>query len=217
MIFYSGSVARNVDPPDGTLVLREALARVPVLPVLRTETAAAAVAAAERLIACGVGVVELTATTPDWAKALHSLVPDHPGVLVGLGTVRDPDTALQAQDEGADFLVSPHLVPDVRAATPLPLSEGGWTPTEVATASRGGIAKLFPAHVGGPAYLRTLRSVLPEAEIVPTGGIEPADVEEWLAAGALAVGLGSALIRQLDEDPVAVTDWLSGLAERVTK
>ena len=99
-------------------------------------------------------------------------------MLVGLGTVRDPETAQRAQDEGADFLVSPHLVPDVRAATTLPLIEGGWTPTEMAAATRGGIAKLFPAHVGGPAYLRTLRAVLPDAEIVPTGGIEPEQVED---------------------------------------
>jgi len=209
-------VARNVDPPDGTLVLQTGLARMPVLPVLRTGTAAAAVDAAESLIACGVSVIELTATTPNWAKALHALVPDHPGVLVGLGTVRDAETAQLAEDEGADFLVSPHLVPDVRAATSLPLIEGGWTPTDLATAARGGIAKLFPAHVGGPAYLRTLRAVLPEARIVPTGGIEPAQVDDWLEAGALAVGLGSALVRQLDEDSAAVADWLTALAERVT-
>jgi len=187
---------------------------MPVLPVLRTDTAGAAISAAERLIESGVSVIELTATTPDWPKAMHALVPDHPGVLVGLGTVRDPETAQWALDEGADFLVSPHLVPDVRAATTLPLIEGGWTPTEMAAATQGGIAKLFPAHVGGPAYLRTLRAVLPDAEIVPTGGIDPEQVEEWLAAGAFAVGLGSSLVSQLEKDPGGIEDWLARLVER---
>ena len=184
-----------------------------MLPVLRTDTVSAAVAAAEQLVSCGVGVVELTATTPDWPDGVRALRRDHPDLLVGLGTVRAPATAGRALDEGVDFLVSPHLVPEVRASTPLPLIEGGWTPTELAAATDVGIAKLFPAHVGGPAYLRTLRAVLPDAEIVPTGGIEPGDVEDWLSAGALAVGLGSSLTRQLTEDPKAVTDWLAGLTD----
>jgi len=192
---------------------------LPVLPVLRVADAASAVTDAERLIGLGVGVVELTATTPGWPEAVGTLRRDHPQVLVGLGTVRDPEAARRAVDAGAQFLVSPHLVPEVRAAlggdgSEVPLVEGGFTPTEVATAASGGLAKLFPAHVGGPAYLHTLLAVLPDAELVPTGGIGPDDVEAWLDAGAVAVGVGSALTERLARDPGAVTDWLETLRER---
>ncbi len=210
-------MSRNADPPDGTLAaLRERWRRLPVLPVLRTSTSAEAIAAAEQLVESGVGVLELTSTTAGWEEATQVLLRDHPEVVVGLGTVRDADTARRAEDAGLAFLVSPHPVPGVREAVGVPLVEGGWSPAELAGASAHGIAKLFPAHVGGTAYLRTVRAVLPDAEIVPTGGIEPADVEEWLDAGALAVGLGSSLTAALSERPEETADWFAGLAARST-
>lgn len=182
--------------------------------MLRTADAASAVAASERLVGVGLQVVELTATTPDWPEAARSLRRDHHDLVLGLGTVRDADTARRAADLGLDFLVSPHLVPDVRASTDLLLVEGAWSPTELSAASAHGLAKLFPAHVGGPAHLRSVRAVLPGAAIVPTGGIEPEDTESWLDAGALAVGLGTSLLARLDRDPAWVDDWLAALLER---
>lgn len=80
----------------------------------------------------------------------------------------------------------------------IPLIEGGLTPGEVAASSKHGAAKLFPAHVGGTDYLRSLRDVLPHASIMPTGGIKLAEVEQWLRAGAFAVGVGSDLSRASD-------------------
>src|SRR5690606_35116931 len=75
---------------------------------------------------------------------------------------------------------------------------GGSTPGEIHQAASEGIAKLFPAHVGGPAYLRSLKAVLPDAHIVPTGGITVDAAADWLAAGALAVGIGGDLYRAPD-------------------
>ena len=80
----------------------------------------------------------------------------------------------------------------MREVARIPFIEGGFTPAEVAAAAGRGIAKLFPAHVGGPAYLRSLLAVMPGAKIMPTGGIPLAHVQSWLDAGALAVGIGSA-------------------------
>jgi 2-dehydro-3-deoxyphosphogluconate aldolase/(4S)-4-hydroxy-2-oxoglutarate aldolase len=184
--------------------------------VLRVGTAADAVQSAGSLADAGFGVVELTATTPDWSSALREVRVAHPNVLLGLGTVRTAAIANQAAQSGADFLVTPHLAPQVRGAVDpgVPVIEGGWTPTEVAAAAQGGPAKLFPAHVGGPTYLRTLLAVLPAAEVIPTGGVGLDDVADWLDAGAMAVGVGSALVARLQADPAAVADWLATLEGR---
>ncbi|MFE6840537.1 hypothetical protein ACFVFI_37685, partial [Streptomyces sp. NPDC057705] len=87
--------------------------------------------------------------------------------------------------------------------------EGGFTPGEIAAAVRAaGAAKVFPAHVGGPGFVRSLRAVLPGAVIIPTGGIRPAEVPDWLAAGATAVGIGNGL----PADPVELAAVFAGLA-----
>jgi 2-dehydro-3-deoxyphosphogluconate aldolase/(4S)-4-hydroxy-2-oxoglutarate aldolase len=143
-----------------------------------------------------VGVVELTATTPDWSDALRTTRADHPHLLVGVGTVTDAGAAERALAGGAHFLVSPYPRPEVRRvaeAGAVLFLEGGFTPAEVADAASRGPAKVFPAHVGGPAYLRSLVAILPGARLIPTGGVTLADLAAYLAAGAFAVGVGSDL------------------------
>jgi 2-dehydro-3-deoxyphosphogluconate aldolase/(4S)-4-hydroxy-2-oxoglutarate aldolase len=142
----------------------------------------------------------ITATTSvaEWATALHRVRDEHPEVCVGVGTIMDADMAWRAIDAGAQFLVTPRIDRAVRAvahAVGIAVLEGGCTPSEVLGAvDANGIAKLFPAHVGGPQYLRSLLAVAPGARIVPTGGIRLRDAHEWLAAGAFAVGIGRDLI-----------------------
>jgi 2-dehydro-3-deoxyphosphogluconate aldolase/(4S)-4-hydroxy-2-oxoglutarate aldolase len=125
---------------------------------------------------------------------------DHPDRLVGIGTVLDEAAALRAIDAGADFVVSPCPVPTVRGALEgqIPLIEGGLTVGEILAAAQHGVAKLFPAHVGGVTYLRSLLAIAPNSRIVPTGGIPLADVSQWLAAGATAVGVGRDLLEAGD-------------------
>ncbi|MEU5725564.1 aldolase [Micromonospora sp. NPDC047738] len=170
-----------------------------VLPVLRLPTAAEATAATAAMFGHGLRVVELTATTPDWASAVRDArrgAPD--GTLVGLGTVTSGALAAQAVEAGAQFLVSPWPAPDVRAVAAsagLPFLEGAFTPGEVAAAAARGPVKVFPAHVGGPVFLASLRQLLPDADLVPTGGVALGAVPEWLRAGACAVGVGSDLLR----------------------
>jgi 2-dehydro-3-deoxyphosphogluconate aldolase/(4S)-4-hydroxy-2-oxoglutarate aldolase len=174
----------------------EQLREQKVLPVLRLPDAARAVAAAEAALGAGLVVIELTATTPHWDSALAALA-GRDEAVVGLGTVVTGDVARRALDSGARFLVSPWSAPEVRDVAReagVPFVEGAFTPGEVADVAGRGPVKLFPAHVGGPQLVRSLRQVLPDAVIVPTGGISLDEVPAWLDAGAHAVGLGSDLL-----------------------
>jgi 2-dehydro-3-deoxyphosphogluconate aldolase / (4S)-4-hydroxy-2-oxoglutarate aldolase len=122
----------------------------------------------------------------------------HP--LVGAGTVRTVAALQRAIDAGADFGVSPvldHAVLDAALAAGLPFIPGAFTPTEVDAAWRSGatFVKLFPGSSAGPAHVRELRGPLPEVELVVTGGVDPSNAAAFLAAGAVAVGIGSALLR----------------------
>ncbi|MGQ0466463.1 MAG: bifunctional 4-hydroxy-2-oxoglutarate aldolase/2-dehydro-3-deoxy-phosphogluconate aldolase [Sporichthyaceae bacterium] len=166
-----------------------------LLPVLRAPDAAAALEQVSRCVDAGLPVVELTTTTPDWLDLLGEVRASWPSLVMGVGTVLEPAQAWAALEAGAGFVVSPCPVPDVRAALAgrLPLLEGGFTPAELLAAAARGVAKFFPAHVGGPDMLRSILALRPGARVVPTGGIAPAHVPAWLGAGALAVGVGAAL------------------------
>ena len=183
-------------------MLDERLARAKVLPVLRAPSVRAALDQVERCVETGgLDVIELTTSTPDWPAALAQARAAYPDRLIGVGTVLTKADASQAIDSGAGFLVSPCPAAAVRrvaAARGVPFIEGGMTVREVLAASNRGIAKLFPAHVGGPAFLRSVLALRPAARIIPTGGIALADVPEWLSAGALAVGVGGGLLTEPD-------------------
>ena len=180
-----------------TLAIEQRLRRARIVPVLRAGDPDAARRLIDRLLDAELDVLELTTTIPGWPDVAAALRDERPGVCIGIGTVTSAERARHAVAVGADFCVSPRLVPDARPvldAAGVPFIEGGLTPTEVLdAAAAGGIAKLFPAHVGGVGYLNSLLAVAPEARIMPTGGIPLADVPAWLRAGAVAVGVGSDL------------------------
>ncbi len=199
---------------DATHPLVAALRAQRLLPVLRSPDPAAAVARVRALLAAGCRIVELTTSTPGWAGALADCRGEHGDrALIGLGTVTRAEQATAAVEAGADFLVSPFPAPPVRevaARAGVPFVEGGFTPAEIADAAGRGPAKVFPAHVGGPKYLASLRAVLPDAVLVPTGGISVAEAPAYLDAGAVAVGIGSGL----PEEPGALARMFGG-GERV--
>jgi len=170
--------------------------RVRIVPVIRVREASAALALIERLLDAGLDVIEVTTTIEGWDDVIRDVRKMSADACAGAGTVTTPALAERAIAAGAEFCVSPCLSPDVRATlqpTGIPLLEGGLTPTEVFAAARYGVAKLFPAHVGGIAYLRSLLAVEPAARIMPTGGVPLTEAGKWLAAGAFAVGIGSDL------------------------
>ncbi len=180
-------------PPE----IAESIGAARLVPVLRLESAAAAAALAHELTDAGLNALELTATTPGWEELLASLRDELPLVVLGLGTVMSVDDAERAVAAGADFLVSPHAAPEVRrvaSAADVLFVEGAFSPGEVGAAAAHGPAKLFPASIGGPAYLRSLLAIIPQASIIPTGGVSVEEVPAYLAAGAFAVGVGSDLL-----------------------
>jgi 2-dehydro-3-deoxyphosphogluconate aldolase/(4S)-4-hydroxy-2-oxoglutarate aldolase len=178
-----------------------------LLPVLRIADPEAAVRRATELVQAGLRVVELTTSTRGWPDAVRAVTA--PGAVVGVGTVTTPDQARTAIKAGAQFLVSPFPVPAVRGLAKdagVPLVEGGFTPAEVADAAGRGPVKVFPAHVGGPGFVRSLLAILPGARLIPTGGIPVGQAARYLEAGALAVGIGSGL----PADPAALAGLLHG-------
>lgn len=171
-----------------------------VVAVIRLQEAAALAAVVEALTAGGVRVVEVTLTVPGAVEAIRRLAPSlPPDVLVGAGTVTDADTARLAIVAGAQFVVSPVFRPEIIAAChqrDTAVIPGCFTPTEILSAWDAGadLVKLFPAAAVGPGFLADVRAPLPQVKLVPTGGIGPDNAGEWIRAGAVAVGAGSALV-----------------------
>jgi 2-dehydro-3-deoxyphosphogluconate aldolase/(4S)-4-hydroxy-2-oxoglutarate aldolase len=156
------------------------------------------------LFEAGVELVEVSLTGRSALSVLARLVPDVPdGCLLGAGTVRSEDDVRRVLDAGVRFAVSPSVsdsVP-VAVAAGLPILAGVLTPTEIETALRHGVdaVKIFPASLGGPSYLAALRQPYPDVPMVPVGGVGRDDIADYLARGAVAVGVGSPLLRDAAE------------------
>ena len=174
---------------------------VGILPVVRAASADEALAAVEAIRAGGIAILEITLTVPGAIKIIADLtrrLGDQ--ALIGAGTVLDADSARACVDAGAQFVVSPSL--DIATietcnALDVPVFPGALTPTEVVTAWKAGAdaVKIFPANsVGGATYLKSLKAPLPQIELIPTGGVSLKNVAEFIAAGALAVGVGADLV-----------------------
>jgi 2-dehydro-3-deoxyphosphogluconate aldolase/(4S)-4-hydroxy-2-oxoglutarate aldolase len=170
-----------------------------VAAVIRADDAESAVAVAEALVEGGLTAVELTYTTPGAGDAIARARSRLGGdVLVGAGTLTTREQVAEATAAGADFLVAPHLdlgLLETMLASGVLALPGVLTPSEVASALAHGAAavKLFPASSGGTPHLRALFGPFPGVKVVPTGGIDLADVRAWLEAGAWAVGVGGKL------------------------
>jgi 2-dehydro-3-deoxyphosphogluconate aldolase / (4S)-4-hydroxy-2-oxoglutarate aldolase len=197
----AASERRRRDPAS----VMEAIAATGIVAVLRAGDAGRFEQVAEVLVEAGVTCVEFTLTSRGAVEALRRFAARMPpGVTLGAGTVLQPDTADAAIDAGASYLVSPTVGLDVierarrRGVAALP---GAFTPTEILQAWRAGAdaVKLFPASVGGPAYLRAVKAPLPEVPLVPTGGVGLEEIGRYLDAGALAVGLGAPLVGDAGE------------------
>ena len=167
--------------------------------IVRAGTAEAALQIAEACIAGGITALEVAFTTPDTLDVIKTLRQRHGAdVMLGAGTVLDPETARQAILAGAQFIISPSVnVDTIRLCQRYQVlaMPGVMTPTEIVTALEAGadIIKIFPAEVFGPAYIKALRAPLPQAPLMPTGGVSVENLAAWFDNGALAVGIGSSL------------------------
>jgi 2-dehydro-3-deoxyphosphogluconate aldolase / (4S)-4-hydroxy-2-oxoglutarate aldolase len=185
-------------PRDKTI---EKLREVGIIPVIRADSVAIAIRVVETLVDAGLYVAEITMTVPDALAAIEKVSARFAGrVLLGAGTVTDAATVTRAASAGAEFIVSPCLVPEVIAAARaanVAMLPGALTPTEILGAVRAGasLVKVFPAHaMGGPSYIRSLRGPFPDTPLVPTGGVSLETVGDYIRAGSAAVGVGSEMI-----------------------
>jgi 2-dehydro-3-deoxyphosphogluconate aldolase / (4S)-4-hydroxy-2-oxoglutarate aldolase len=178
-----------------------AIRKTGIIPVIRGESSAVALAVVETLAEAGLAIAEITMTVPAAIEAIVAAKKRFGDkMLIGAGTVTDEETVRRAIDAGAEFIVSPCFVPDVIDAVrreDVAVLPGALTPSEIFRAFRDGadMVKVFPVqNVGGAAYLRALRGPFPEIPLVPTGGVTLDNLGELFAAGAVAVGVGSELI-----------------------
>lgn len=191
-----------------------AIERARCIGILRASSAAQAAAAGRALVSGGLAVIEVAFTTPDAPAAIAELRAACPDALVGAGTVLDPAAAFAAVRAGAQFLVSPLLSDDVLRAGHrygVAVFPGASTPAEINAAMELGAdaVKLFPAGSLGTGFLRSVAAAMPQVPFIPTGGIAAADARDWLAAGAIAVGIGGDLTRG---DPAAIEERARSLS-----
>lgn len=150
---------------------------------------------AEGLAQGGVTIVEFTLTGANALEAIEQ-ARRSPDVVIGAGSVLDASAAREAIDAGAQFLVCPARVAELASvASEVPVILAGFTPTEVLEAHRltGAPVKLFPASLGGPAYVRAISAPMPEIPLMPSGGVDAENAREYLRAGGIAINVGGQL------------------------
>lgn len=194
---------------DRQAVLR-ILEETSVVAVVRADRPAELTKLAAALRDGGVRMVEITMTVPGALKAIEDAtraLGDE--VLIGAGTVLDATTARLAINAGAAFIVGPALIPEVIAVSHLygvAAIPGCLTPTEIVQAWSAGAdaLKLFPGRVATPGYFRDVKGPLPQVKMMPTGNVDLDTAPEYIKAGAIAVGVGRALV---DERALREEDW----------
>jgi 2-dehydro-3-deoxyphosphogluconate aldolase/(4S)-4-hydroxy-2-oxoglutarate aldolase len=195
-----------------------------VVAVIRLQDGSRLRAVVDALAAGGITALEVTMTVPRAIELIAEIAPGLPdGFVFGAGTVVDPETARAAVRAGARFIVSPVFRPAVIEASHAEgaaVMPGCFSPTEILAAWDAGadVVKVFPATALGPAYFKDLRGPMPQVKVMPTGGVSLENAPEWIRAGAVAVGVGGALV-----DPklvaagnyAAITDRAKRFIERV--
>jgi 2-dehydro-3-deoxyphosphogluconate aldolase / (4S)-4-hydroxy-2-oxoglutarate aldolase len=196
-------------------VLRK-IAEVGLVPVVRAQSADEAMKVVDAIREGGVPVLEITMTVPGAIGVMEALVRRFGSdVLLGAGTVLDPETARACMLAGARFVVSPALNPatiEMCRRYSVPVMPGALTPTEVVAAWTAGadVVKVFPCGaVGGASYIKALKAPLPHIDMIPTGGVSVKTAADFIKAGSMALGVGADLV-----DTQAIRD---GNARAVTE
>lgn len=171
-----------------------------VLSVVRMKNPAQLIPVIKALKDGGVTGIELTMTIPNAIEAIRTANEEFgDSILLGVGSVIDPQTALDAIEAGAKFVVSPiykREVVDAVLSKNIVVSPGCFSPTEIQTAYEQGadFIKIFPADNLGMSFIKSIKAPLPHLRVIPTGGVNLENAIDWINAGASAVGLGSALV-----------------------
>jgi len=179
--------------------LFEAMCRTGVIAVVRAPDSTRLIEVARALRAGGVDAIEITMTTPDALRTIEQCRAAVPEALIGVGSVLSAAVARDALSAGAQFVVSPIFKPeiiDAAHAGGAPCVPGAFTPTEILLATEAGAdaVKVFPAGRFGPRYFKDLLAPMPHLKLSPTGGVDLQTAAQWIAAGAVVLGVGSALV-----------------------
>ena len=156
----------------------------------------------------GIKFIEVTYNSPQALKIVSEYA-DKSDLYIGMGTVKNVDELEKALESGAQFIVTPNYNSEVVKTAKkrgVPIISGAYTPSEIYDAYQDGAdaVKLFPASIAGPDYLKSIRGPIPEVKIIPTGGIDEDNINDFLAAGAFAFGIGGGLV---DKESVKNEDW----------
>ncbi len=172
-----------------------------LVPIVRAASPEDAFRAAEAIVSGGVGIAEITMTVPNAIRVMERVAERFGDkVLLGAGTILDPESCRAALLAGAEFIVTPSLdvrVIEVARRYSKPCLPGALTPTEVVAAWQAGadLVKIFPCGpVGGPKYIKALKGPFPQIDFVPTGGVNLETTPEFIKAGAAAVAVGGELV-----------------------
>src|SRR5579871_4955713 len=178
-----------------------AIVEIGIVPVVRTESEEGSIRAIEAIYRGGIRAAEITMTVPGALRALEKVADEFGDrIVLGAGTVLDPETARVCMLAGAEFLVTPGLslaTIEMAKRYSKVITPGALTPSEVVTAWQAGgdAIKIFPCSaVGGAKYIKALRAPFPQIEMIPTGGVNLETVGDFLRAGACAVAVGAELI-----------------------
>ena len=167
--------------------------------IIRADVADDAARIAEACAKGGVAALEVTFTVPGAASVIETLSKEYKNeMVIGAGTVLDPETARIAILSGSQFVVSPALNPETARLCnryQIPHMPGTGTVKEVIAAMEAGaeIIKIFPSEGLGPGFVKAVRSPLPQAQLMPTGGVSLDNVTDWIKAGCIAVGVSGHL------------------------
>jgi 2-dehydro-3-deoxyphosphogluconate aldolase / (4S)-4-hydroxy-2-oxoglutarate aldolase len=199
--------------------VRARIHEIGIIPAVRLYSAEDALFAAEAVAAGGIPIVEVTITVPGALEVIRHLSVNRLDVIQGAGTVMDLGWARRCVDAGALFLTSPGFDPKIvefAAHEGIVVFPGALTPTEVMAAAKAGadFVKIFPcAQVGGPSYIKALKSPFPDVPLIASGGVNQQTAGDFILAGAAALGIGRDLIHQ---DAIKRRDdgWIRELARR---
>jgi 2-dehydro-3-deoxyphosphogluconate aldolase/(4S)-4-hydroxy-2-oxoglutarate aldolase len=200
----------------------EKIAASGLVAVIRAENPEQAARVAEACALGGVAALEITFTVPGASGVIEHLAKKISGqILVGAGTVLDPETARIAILAGAQFEVSPALNPETARLCnryQVPYMPGAGTIREVIEAMECGadIVKVFPGEILGPAFVKAVKGPLPQAQLMPTGGVSIENVADWIKAGSVAVGVGGNLTAGAKAgDFVSITQLARQFVEKI--
>ena len=177
----------------------EQIKNIGIIPAIRVSSTEEAHFAAEAVMQGGIPIVEITMTVPDAVALISHLVHHHEKMIVGAGTVLDTETARKCMDAGASFLTAPGFdlaIVEYAAKANVTVFPGALTPTEIVAAWKAGsdFVKVFPCVLGGPQYIKALKTALPQIPLIAAGGVTQQTAGNFILAGATAIGVGTDLI-----------------------